>query len=168
MTADRVIVLNTDMTILGTTHWKRAIRLVVKGRAETLAESDISVHPSMKIPKVIRLIKAIRSLWRKEVPWSKQNVHIRDLFRCQYCGKYINKNKVTIDHVIPVAQGGKNTWENTVCSCYECNNGKEDRTPSQANMTLLRQPYKPTIMEFMLRKIKSEGLDQVLKELGIY
>jgi len=98
MTADRVIVLNTDMTILGTTHWKRAIRLIVKGRAETLADSETIVHPSMKIPKVIRLIKAIRSLWRKEVPWSKQNVHIRDLFRCYSCSsrwkKYMGKYRL--------------------------------------------------------------------------
>lgn len=167
-TMQRCIVLNQDMTILGTTTYKRAIKLIVKGRAEVLAESDRMVHPTMYIPKVIRLIKAIRNLWRTSVPWSKQNVHVRDLFRCQYCGEYISKNKVTIDHVIPVAQGGKNKWENTVCSCFNCNNTKEDRTPSQAHMSLLRQPYQPTIMEFMLRKIKSEGLDRTLKDLGIY
>ena len=35
-------------------------------------------------------------------------------------------------------------------------------------MGLKRQPYKPTIMEFMLRKIKAEGLSGLLKELGVY
>ncbi len=165
---ERVIVLNNDMTIIGTTTWKRAIRLITVGKAEVLAESDRQIHPTMYVPKVIRLIKAIRNLWRTSVPWSKQNVHVRDHFQCQYCGTYISKGKVTIDHVIPVAQGGKNRWDNTVCSCYDCNNSKEDRTPSEAHMTLLRQPRQPTIMEFMLRKIRSEGLDEMLKDLGIY
>lgn len=165
---ERAIVLNQDMTILGTTTAKRAIRLVVTGKAEALAESDHRIHPSMYVPTVIRLMKAIRNLWRREVPWSKQNVHVRDNFICQYCGTKIAKNKATIDHVIPRAQGGKNRWDNTVCSCYECNNSKEDRTPSQANMSLIRKPFKPTIMEFLMRKIKSEGLAEILKEMGIY
>jgi 5-methylcytosine-specific restriction endonuclease McrA len=164
----KCIVLNADCSILGTCSWKRAIRLIVKGRAEALAEGDVRIHPSMFAPKVIRLIKAIRSLWRKEVPWSKQNVHVRDGFKCQYCGNSISKSKVTIDHVIPRAQGGKNLWENTVTACFECNNKKEDRTPSQAHMTLIRKLTKPTIMEFVLRKVKSEGLDKALKDLGIY
>jgi len=165
---ERCIVLNNDMSILGTTTWKRAIRLVVTGKAEALADSDRKIHPTMNVPKVIRLIKAIRNLWRTSVPWSKPNVHVRDLYVCQYCEEKLAKNKATIDHVIPRAQGGKNTWENTVCSCYDCNNSKEDRTPSQAKMSLRRLPYRPTIMEFMLRKIKSEGLDKTLKDLGIY
>lgn len=165
---ERVIVLNSDMTILGTTNYKRAIRLVVTGKAEALAESERRIHPSMLVPTVIRLVKAIRNLWRTEVPWSKQNVHVRDNFVCQYCSAKVAKNKATIDHVIPRAQGGKNRWDNTVCSCYACNNAKEDRTPSQAHMSLIRQPFKPTIMEFLMRKIKAEGLAETLKDLGIY
>jgi len=168
MRMTRCIVLNHDLSILGTTSWKRAIKLVVKGRAETLTESDHKVHPTMAIPLVIRLVKAIRNLWKKEVPWSKVNVHVRDNYTCQYCGKKLHKNKVTIDHVIPRAQGGKNGWENCVTACFDCNNKKEDRTPSQANMSLLKKPFKPTIMEFMLRKVKQEGLEKVLKDLGIY
>jgi len=168
MTANRVIVLNADMSILGTTNWKRAIRLIVKGTAEVISESERVVHPSMKVPNIIRLIKAIRHLWRKEVPWTKPRVHVRDLYQCQYCGRHLSKHNATVDHVIPKSHGGKDRWENTVCSCFSCNNTKDNRTPSQANMTLLRQPHKPTIMEFMLRKIKAEGLEQVLKDLDVY
>ncbi len=164
----RAIVLNTDMSILGTTTYKRAIRLIVKGKAEAIVDSKVRIHPSMLVPLVIRLVKAIRNLWRKSIPWSKSNVHIRDSYICQYCGESVPKNKATIDHVIPKDQGGKNGWENTVCSCFSCNNKKENRTPSQARMGLKRQPYCPTIMEFLLRKIKQEGLEKVLKELEVY
>ena len=165
---EHVIVLNADMSILGTTSWKRAIRLVITGKAETLADSNTRVHPTMCIPKVIRLIKAIRNLWKKEVPWAKGSVHIRDQYICQYCGETVPKRKATIDHVIPVAKGGKNKWDNTVCSCFDCNNKKEDFLPSEVGMSLLRQPYQPTIMEFILKKVQSDGLEGVLKEIGIY
>lgn len=164
----RVIVLNTDMSILGTTTYKRAIRLVVTGKAETLAETDKRIHPSMLIPAVIRLVKAIRNLWRKEVPWSKNSVHIRDSFTCQYCGEQVIKSKVTIDHVIPKDLGGKNSWVNTVTSCFPCNNAKGNRTPTQAKMPLISRPYQPTIMQFLLQKIESEGLEGLLKEIGVY
>jgi len=163
-----VIVLNANMEILGTMHWKRAVRLIVKGRAESMTESETQIHPRMNIPKVIRLLRSISGLWKREVRWSKQNVHIRDNHTCQYCGAEITKSKVTVDHVIPIAQGGKNRWDNTVCSCYKCNNGKEDRTPEEANMPLLREPYRPSVMEFILHKIKSEGLAKELVELGVY
>ena len=164
----KCIVLNSDMTILGTTDVKRAIRLVVTGKAESLMDTERRIHPTMNVPAVIRLVKAIRNLWRKSVPWSKQNVHVRDKYTCQYCNVKIPKNKVTIDHVIPQAQGGKNSWVNCVCSCFKCNNYKEDRTPSEAGMSLIRQPVAPTIMEFLYKKIKSDGLEEVLKDLGVY
>jgi len=165
----QVIVLNTDMTILGTTHWKRAMTLVSKGKAEVLAEGDFRIHPTVMVPKVIRLIKAIRNLWRTSVPWSKANVHVRDMYTCQYCGKKLSKNRATIDHVIPQAQGGKNRWDNTVTACFPCNNKKSDRTPDEAQMGLRKGlPHQPTIMEFLIRKVKTEGLDEVLKEIGIY
>jgi 5-methylcytosine-specific restriction endonuclease McrA len=166
----QVIVLNQDMTILGTTTWKRAIRLVAKGKAEVLAESDNRIHPSMFIPTVIRLVKAIRNLWRTQVPWSKANVHTRDMWTCQYCGeKILRRSGLTVDHVIPQAQGGKNTWDNTVTACFPCNNRKGDKTPHEARMGLIKGlPGHPTIMEFILRKIRQEGLESMLQELGIY
>lgn len=162
------IVLNVDHTILGTTNWKRAMCLVVSGKAESVKDSDWWVHPAIPVPLVIRLVKAIRNLWRKEVPWSKNAVHVRDNYVCQYCGTKVTQRQATIDHVIPRAQGGKNKWENTVCSCYDCNNSKQDRTPSQAEMSLRRKPSRPTIMEFILMKIHQDGLEQLLKDLKVF
>ena len=165
----KCIVLQNDFQILGTTSWKRAVSLVVSEKAEIIAESEKRVHPKMFAPRVIRLIKAIRNLWKKQVPWSKINIHVRDDYTCQYCGEKIkNKSKATVDHVIPKSRGGKNSWENLVTSCIECNNVKKgDKLPSEANMTLQRNPTKPTIMEFVIQKVKAEGLDKILKDLGI-
>lgn len=165
---NRVIVLNNDFSILGTTSYKKAIRLLVKEKAVAIANSDIKIHTDLFAPLVIRLIKAIRNLWKIRVPWNKNNVFVRDENICQYCGDKLSKSRCTIDHVVPKAQGGKNKWDNTVCSCFKCNNAKGDRTPQEAGMFLQRTPTTPTIMSFMLMKIKSDGLEGILEELGVY
>jgi len=164
----KVIVLNNDFSIIGTTTYKRAVRLIVTGKAEPLANSEIRIHPSMLLPLVIRLVKAIRNLWKKAVPWSKNSISVRDGYTCQYCGAEISRKKVTVDHVIPKSQGGKNSWENTVCCCFSCNNKKDNKTPTQAGMSLLRKPYQPTIMEFLMQKIEADGLDKILRSIGVY
>lgn len=37
----------------------------------------------------------------------------------------------TLDHVIPVSQGGPDVLENVVLSCWPCNHTKGARTPEQ-------------------------------------
>jgi len=164
----RVIVLNNDFSILGTTSYKKAIRLLVKEKAVSVADTGIKIHKNLFAPLVIRLVYAIRNLWRIKVPWNKNNVFVRDNYKCQYCDAHLPKQKCTIDHVIPKAQGGKNKWENTVTACFGCNNHKGDRTPLEAKMVLINNPITPSIMSFLLMKIKAEGLEGILKELRIY
>lgn len=161
----RVLVLNADMTPFGTTTPKRAIALIIKERAEVIKETDIRIHPTMLVPSIIRLIKAVRHLWKKSVPWTKANVHTRDGYKCQYCGTKLERRELTIDHVVPKDQGGKNSWVNTVCACFPCNNKKSNRTPSQAQMALKRTPHQPTIMEFILKKVELDGLNEIVREL---
>jgi 5-methylcytosine-specific restriction endonuclease McrA len=45
--------------------------------------------------------------------------------------------------VIPIAKGGKKTWENIVTACWACNNKKSGRTPDDAHMQLMKKPTKP-------------------------
>lgn len=163
----RCIVLQNNFQILGTTNWQRAVTLVCSEKAEVIHYSDVKLHPKMNYPLVIRLIKTIRNLWKKEVPWKRLNIHIRDEFTCQYCSTPVPKSQVTLDHIVPKSRGGKNSWENVVTSCFDCNNTKSNRTPSEAKMTLNRQPWKPTIMEFILMNVRQQGLEKVLKDLGI-
>lgn len=48
----------------------------------------------------------------------------RDNHTCQYCGRTPPEVKLVVDHLIPVAQGGTDIFENLVTSCEECNSGK--------------------------------------------
>lgn len=51
----------------------------------------------------------------------KNEVFVRDNFRCKSCGE--DKN-LTLDHIIPVDQGGNDTIENLQTLCLACNHRK--------------------------------------------
>ena len=168
---ERCIILNGDYTFLNVVDWKRAICLIVKGKVEVLKYSkrvlkncDGSVV--MNLPIVMRLIKLIRTIYRSRVPFSKKNVFIRDNKTCVYCGT--KSTRLTIDHVLPASKGGKTDFDNCVAACKPCNNKKGRRTPREAKMFLIRQPFTPTISEFLRLKMKQLKLDEFLKELGVY
>jgi 5-methylcytosine-specific restriction endonuclease McrA len=168
----RTIVLNGDYTFLNTTPVRRAINLMLSGNIEVLKFSDRVLHCSdgseIKVPLVIRLIKVIRMIYKNKVPANKSNILVRDHHTCCYCG---SKKDQTIDHIIPASRastGKKITFENCVTACRTCNNKKGNRTPSEANMFLRKQPHVPTIAEFIRIKMKNLGVDAYLKELGIY
>lgn len=166
-----VIVLNADYTFLSITSWKNAVCLLLEGKAETLKETTRIVRNQDRtveivVPLIVRVIKYIRSIFKKEVPFSKKNVIVRDKQTCLFCGKLMeNLADCTVDHVVPRAQGGKSTWKNCVCSCKPCNHTKADQTPSQAKMYLKYQPYQPTIGEYSQFFTKKYGIDKLLKEL---
>lgn len=145
--ATAVAVLNTTYEPVGSTRLARAIALIRKGEA-VVEEADphrAIRHKSgeFQMPLVIRLLRYVR------VPvsygpkvWTKAGVLERDNYKCAYCKKK-GKNIVdTVDHVLPKAQGGRDTWDNTVACCSGCNGKKANRTPEEAKMTLL---YTPTV-----------------------
>jgi len=51
----------------------------------------------------------------------------RDSFTCQYCGEKAPDVILEIDHIHPVADGGKNDILNLVTACRSCNSGKSSR-----------------------------------------
>ena len=62
----------------------------------------------------------------------------RDSFTCQYCGQTAPNVILNVDHINPVANGGKNELLNLITSCFECNSGKKDRLLSDT-ATLSKQ-----------------------------
>ena len=97
---------------------------------------------SLRVPEVIALTRYDR-MPTNVVAFSRRNVFKRDEFTCQYCGCRPGSEELTIDHVVPRAQGGNSSWTNCVLACVECNHRKANRTPDQANMPLLRKPRRP-------------------------
>ncbi|WP_144392114.1 HNH endonuclease [Pleionea sediminis] len=90
----------------------------------------------------------------------------RDRFLCLYCGEKHSRTLLTRDHVIPRAQGGKDSWTNCVTACKTCNNRKGCQTPEQSNMPLLAVPFKPNKFEYMAlanRNILADQMDYLAK-----
>jgi len=54
-----------------------------------------------------------------------------------------------LDHILPSSRGGKDSWENVVCSCVPCNLRKANRTLKEAGMNLIRLPRKPAWRAFV-------------------
>ena len=103
-----------------------------------------SVSFTFKLPSIVRMLRYVKTRRKLDyVPWTRANIYARDGFRCQYCGDEFPTKDLTFDHVLPVVQGGKKSWENIVTACLDCNRRKGGRTPEQAGMALKRQPHKP-------------------------
>jgi 5-methylcytosine-specific restriction endonuclease McrA len=145
-----VLVLNHDYEPLSICNVKKAIILLYLGKAELIAACDgkklRSVYTSMPYPSIVRLSVYIRLPYKKIV-LSHKNILRRDSHVCQYCGK--TESMLTVDHVIPKAKGGPETWENLVAACVSCNNKKGDRTLHEAQMKLLRKPIRPNHVMFI-------------------
>ena len=120
------VVLNADYTFLNTVSTKKALCLLAKEKTEVLTYSERVIRTAkglvMRVPAVMRLIKLIRTIYKARVPFSKKNVMVRDGFKCAYCGA--SDVRLTIDHIVPKALGGKSTFENCVSSCKPCNRGR--------------------------------------------
>ena len=115
------------------------------------------------VPAVIANAHHIKRKYRK-VPFSKPNVLRRDGFRCQFCGKAVAPQELTMDHVVPRSMwNGNDTptcWTNIVAACRACNLYKANRTPEGANMPLkklvkgqwvhYKRPKTPTSQEIAL------------------
>jgi 5-methylcytosine-specific restriction endonuclease McrA len=96
----------------------------------------------LRVPEVLTLTRHDRPR-PNAVSFCRRNVFKRDHSTCQYCGGRPGNEELTIDHVIPRAQGGQTTWENCVLACVACNARKANRTPEQAGMKLRRLPTRP-------------------------
>lgn len=77
-----------------------------------------------------------------EVPFTEKDrrtIYERDNWICQYCGANLadNPRNQTIDHVIPLTQGGSHHHSNLVTACKSCNLKKKNRRPEEAGMPLL-------------------------------
>jgi len=48
---------------------------------------------------------------------------------CHYCGRQVPPKELTLDHLVPLARGGRSTRGNCVPACKDCNNRKKDLLP---------------------------------------
>lgn len=96
----------------------------------------------------------------KRKPLSKKiryEVLKRDKFTCQYCGRKAPDVILHIDHIKPIAKGGKNDIMNLITSCKDCNLGKGARELSDDSIVRKQQIQIQELAE------KNEQLEMMLK-----
>lgn len=138
-----VLVINQNYEPVNICMVRRAVVLLYQGKAEMLEDGSGFIHSANRtfpLPSVIRLGYMIKRPWLDR-KLTRLEIFNRDKYTCQYCGR--QTRQLTLDHVLPRYQGGEHMWENLVSACIPCNRRKAGRTPEQAGMKLLNQPFRP-------------------------
>ena len=144
MVTSRVLLLNATFEPLAVVTAKRAVLLMLSGKAELVQAaleggSFRSESLTITAPSVMRLSRYVRVPYRPSVPMTRAGVLRRDGRVCAYCGKRAD----TIDHVLPRSRGGAHSWENCVAACRACNSRKADRLLSELGWVLHFPPGPP-------------------------
>ena len=95
--------------------------------AQSYNEDDINnFFRELKKTEIYKKSKSYqRSLM---TPSLRYDVMRRDGFRCVLCGRTVNDGiKLHVDHIMPIAKGGKTVKSNLRTLCHECNLGKSDK-----------------------------------------
>ncbi len=138
----RALVLNASYEPLAVVSFKRAVMLVLTGKATVVAESGHTLRSpgfSLGAPSVIVLVRYVRAPRRTVATVTRRGVLRRDSHQCAYC----RKPAATVDHVTPRSRGGRDSWENLVACCLRCNGLKADRTPEEMGWRLNLRPRPP-------------------------
>jgi 5-methylcytosine-specific restriction endonuclease McrA len=122
-------------------NWQHAIKLMYLGRITILETYPNWIVHSERLAINVPSVAVTKDYfhYKKAVKFSRYNLYLRDLFKCQYCDDVFDYDELTIDHVIPRSAGGRTTWENCVTSCKSCNHSKGSYT----NIKPLNRPYRP-------------------------
>src|SRR3954447_18118726 len=143
-TGSRVLLLNASFELLAVVTAKRAVVLMLTGKAECVQAALEGVFHSESLtivaPSVMRLSRYVRVPYHRPVPMTPAGVLRRDGRRCAYCARRAD----TIDHVVPRSRGGGHTWENCVAACRVCNSKKADRLLGELGWSLERPPRPPS------------------------
>jgi len=154
------LLLNADMQPvsllpLSVVDWQEAIRYIVLDKVKVLEWHDDwivrSARWETRVPAVMMLNEYQKP--KHTMRLSKRNIFLRDEYKCQYCGTEVNEATATLDHVHPVSQGGKTTWENSTTACKPCNYKKAAHVGKFKPKT---QPYKPSFWDLVAKR-KTKG-----------
>jgi 5-methylcytosine-specific restriction endonuclease McrA len=149
------LILNTDgspvsLLPLSTITWQDAIKYMVLEKAHVLEWHDDwivrSARWETRVPAVIMVKEYMKK--KTSVRYSKQNVFLRDGYKCQYCGIDVNRRTATLDHLIPVSKGGKSVWDNAVCACSKCNSHKGNKSGFKPK----KAPHRPNYYELVEKR----------------
>jgi 5-methylcytosine-specific restriction endonuclease McrA len=161
--SEPTLVLNKSWRVISVTTVRKALALLYEGAARAVSPETYEVYdfyawiqqkpvngqPCIRTMRFRILVPEVIQLTRydgfppKGVNFSRKNVYKRDSYICQYCGARPGIRELTVDHIIPRCRGGRSDWINCVSACAKCNKKKGSRTLEEAQMKLIRKPFRP-------------------------
>ena len=95
-------------------------------RSKKLKKSNRKI-PQIKHPSKAKLRKELIDL-------AKLYAKIRDNYKCQHCGKIVEKSNAHGSHVVPVSAGGSLPFDpmNIKCLCYHCHINWWHKNPTES------------------------------------
>jgi len=126
-------------------------RLIVWG-ALRLVERSCQAHHvvCVLLPREVRAVRAAQGSPQTSRATSfgeidflqtqplRRAIHAREGGRCFYCLRRLIRERRCIDHVVPLAKLGTNSYRNLVSCCLDCNSLKADRDAVEFVRSLYR------------------------------
>ncbi len=92
-----------------------------------LGDSDaVQRHIKLERDKAKKLRKS--SWWKAQI----------EKGLCHFCQEAVGAANITMDHLVPLARGGKSTRGNIVPACHACNKKKQLNTPVESLLDQLK------------------------------
>ena len=147
----RCLALNASFEPLTLVPVRRALRLVIDGKAEIVEADAEAVFRSERLvlprPAIIRLVRYVHVPRRFRRQVTNTFLFARDNYRCQYCHRsqanLRHRECLTRDHLVPLSRGGKNTWTNVVTACSSCNTRNGNRLAGECGIHPVVPPSEP-------------------------
>jgi 5-methylcytosine-specific restriction endonuclease McrA len=130
-------------------------RLVFKGALRLVERSRQGHVVDIRLPEEIRAARRSRiaagdagflsrAVSLEETDFLKtkalrQTIHSRERGACFYCLRRLNTRVRCLDHVLPRARAGCNSYRNLVSSCVECNSQKGEKPAEEFLRVLYRR-----------------------------
>ncbi len=124
-------------------------RLVAQGALRLVERSKAGHVVEVRLPDEIRAVMLNRIESRAAVNIEEadflQNrtlrkaIHAREGGQCFYCLRRITPTVQCLDHVVPRAQSGRNSYRNLVSCCMECNSQKGEKSAEDFLRRLSRE-----------------------------
>jgi 5-methylcytosine-specific restriction endonuclease McrA len=151
------LILNADaaplsLLPLSIIDWQESIRYLVSEKAEVLEWYNDWIVRSERWSTHVPAVMILKEYQKKKtsIRFSKQNIFLRDEYRCQYCDISVTRNTATLDHVLPQSHGGSSVWENCTTACNSCNSKKGNNK----KIIPKSKPWKPDYWALVAKKKK--------------
>jgi 5-methylcytosine-specific restriction endonuclease McrA len=129
--------------------------LIARGVLRLVERSCQAHHVvHVRLPEEVRAVRAAKTAARRSARTSSASVfaetnflqilplrralHAREGGRCFYCLRRLIRQRRCLDHVVPQARLGANSYRNLVSCCLDCNSKKADRHAVEIVRSLYR------------------------------